>query len=196
MPQIAEAQRAALQPLSLDVSQGGEDAADLGEQLADDDAEVVADAAGKRAVAEGINQLLGDLSEREEDIVSMRFGLGDYAQTGARSAEEVAEALKISVARVHDLELRALRNSAPKPRAPDSTNCSTTATTSNVFKFHAETQRGHQDQNSIEQLLFRVLVLVSSLRLRVKFEVSDPSSPQIIDGAPVSSQIAMRLYTA
>ena len=116
VPQIAEAQRAALSPLSLDVSQGGEDAADLGEQLADEDAEVVADAAGKRAVSEGLNQLLADLSEREETIVSMRFGLGDYAGAGSRSAEEVAEALKISVARVHELELRALRKLRSKAK--------------------------------------------------------------------------------
>ena len=115
--QIEEAQRAALQPLSLDISKGGgEDASELGEQLADEDAEVVADAAGKRAVAESLNQILHDLSEREETIIAMRFGLGEYAGQGSRSAEDVAAALKISVARVHELELRALRKLRSKAK--------------------------------------------------------------------------------
>ena len=117
LAQIEEAQRAALAPLSLDLSKGGgADSGDLGEQLADEDAEVVADAAGKRAVSDGLHQLLDDLSEREQMIVSMRFGLGDYAQSGSRSAEDVAAALKISPARVHDLELRALRKLRSKAK--------------------------------------------------------------------------------
>ena len=108
--QIEEAQRAAQAPLSLDLSAGGgEDAADLSEQLADEGAEVVADAAAKREVAQGVNTLLEGLSEREQDIISMRFGLGNYANAGSLSGDDVAKALGISRDRVHELELRALR---------------------------------------------------------------------------------------
>ncbi len=108
--QIEEAQRAAQAPLSLDLSAGGgEDSADLSEQLADEGAEVVADAAAKREVAQGVNTLLEGLSEREQDIISMRFGLGNYANAGSLSGDDVAKALGISRDRVHELELRALR---------------------------------------------------------------------------------------
>ena len=95
----------------------------MGEQLADEGAEVVADAAGKRAVADGLHQILEDLSEREQTIVEMRFGLGDYAGAGSRSAEDVAAALKISVARVHELELRALRKLRSKAKGAGLDKC-------------------------------------------------------------------------
>ena len=115
--QIAEAQRAALQTLSLDLGAGGGDeAVDLGEQLADEGAEVVADAAAKREVSDGIKGLLTGLSEREQDIISMRFGLGDYANAGSRSGEDVARTLGISRERVHELELRALRKLRSKAK--------------------------------------------------------------------------------
>ncbi len=115
--QIEEAQRAAQAPLSLDLSAGGgEDAADLSEQLADEGAEVVADAAAKREVSEGVNKLLEGLSEREQDVISMRFGLGNYANAGSLSGEDVAKALGISRDRIHELELRALRKLRSKAK--------------------------------------------------------------------------------
>ena len=115
--QIEEAQRAAQAPLSLDLSAGaGEDGADLGEQLTEDDVEVVADAAAKREVASGVNKLLEGLSEREQDVISMRFGLGNYASAGSQSAEDVAKALRLSRDRIHELELRALRKLRSKAK--------------------------------------------------------------------------------
>ena len=115
--QIEEAQRAALSPLSLDLSSGGgEDGADLGEQLTEDDVEVVADAAAKREVASGVNKLLEGLSEREQDVISMRFGLGNYANAGSLSSEDVAKALGLSRDRINELELRALRKLRSKAK--------------------------------------------------------------------------------
>ena len=115
--QIEEAQRAAQAPLSLDLSAGGgDDAADLSEQVADEGAEVVADAAAKKEVAEGVNKLLEGLSEREQDVISMRFGMGSYASAGSLSGEDVAKALGISRDRVHELELRALRKLRSKAK--------------------------------------------------------------------------------
>ena len=115
--QIEEAQRAAQAPLSLDLSAGGgDDAADLGEQLTDDDIEVVADAAAKREVSAGVAKLLEGLSEREQDVISMRFGLGNYASAGSQSAEDVAKALGIGRDRLGELELRALRKLRSKAK--------------------------------------------------------------------------------
>ncbi len=108
--QIEEAQRAAVNPLSLD-SRGGndEDGEGLGENLADDSTENVENAAIRQEVGVGITALLDELSEREKLIVEMRFGLGQYAATGSRASEDVAKELKISRDRVHEIELRALR---------------------------------------------------------------------------------------
>ena len=115
--QIEEAQRAAQAPLSLDLSAGaGQEGADLGEQLSEDDVEVVADAAAKREVAQGVKALLEGLSEREQDVISMRFGLGNYATAGSLSSEDVAKALGISRDRVGELELRALRKLRSKAK--------------------------------------------------------------------------------
>ena len=115
--QIEEAQRAAQAPLSLDLSAGGgDDAADLSEQVADEGAEVVADAAAKKEVAQGVNKLLEGLSEREQDVISMRFGMGNYASAGSLSGDDVAKALGISRDRVHELELRALRKLRSKAK--------------------------------------------------------------------------------
>ena len=115
--QIEEAQRAAQAPLSLDLSAGGgDDAADLSEQISDDSAEVVADAAARREVSAGVNKLLEGLSEREQDVISMRFGMGNYASAGSLSGDDVAKALGISRDRVHELELRALRKLRSKAK--------------------------------------------------------------------------------
>ena len=115
--QIEEAQRAAQAPLSLDLSAGGgEDSADLNEQLSDEGAEVVADAAARHEVSRGVNKLLEGLSEREQDVISMRFGLGTYSSAGSLSGEDVAKALGISRDRVHELELRALRKLRSKAK--------------------------------------------------------------------------------
>lgn len=108
--QIEEAQRAAVNPLSLD-SRGGndDDGEGLGENLADDEAESIENAAIRQEVGAGLTALLEDLSDREKMIVQMRFGLGQYAATGSRASEDVAKELKISRDRVHEIELRALR---------------------------------------------------------------------------------------
>ncbi len=108
--QIEEAQRAAVNPLSLD-SRGGndDDGEGLGENLADEEAESIENAAIRQEVGVGITALLDDLSDREKLIVQMRFGLGAYAATGSRASEDVAKELKISRDRVHEIELRALR---------------------------------------------------------------------------------------
>ena len=117
VPQIEEAQRAAQSTLSLDLSAGGgEDAVDLGEQLTEDSIEVVADAATKREVSAGVTKLLEGLSEREQDVISMRFGLGNYASAGSQSADDVAKALGIGRDRVGELELRALRKLRSKAK--------------------------------------------------------------------------------
>ncbi|PQV64955.1 RNA polymerase primary sigma factor [Abditibacterium utsteinense] len=110
MAQIEEAQRAAINPLSLD-SRGGndEDGEGLGENLADDSTENVENAAIRQEVGIGLTALLDELSEREKLIVQMRFGLGEFAATGSRASEDVAKVLKISRDRVHEIELRALR---------------------------------------------------------------------------------------
>lgn len=115
--QIEEAQRAAARPLSLDASVGSEDeATEFGELVADPESEVAGDAADRREMREGVGKLVEDLSEREQAVVSMRFGLGEHSAEGPRSAEDVAKVMGLSRERVHELETRALRKLRKKAK--------------------------------------------------------------------------------
>ena len=115
--QIEEAQRAAARPLSLDAPVGSEDdVTEFGELISDPESEVVGAESDKRELREGIDKLLEDLSEREHAVLAMRFGLGDNASEGPRSAEDVAKAMNLSRERVHELETRALRKLRKKAK--------------------------------------------------------------------------------
>lgn len=108
--QIEEAQRAAARPVSLDAPVGSEDEmTEFGELIADPESEVAGEASARREMREGLARLFEDLTEREQAVMSMRYGLGDSANQGAQSAEDVAKSLNISRERVHELEMRALR---------------------------------------------------------------------------------------
>lgn len=115
--QIEEAQRAAVRPLSLDAPVGSDDdRTEFGENLADPESERVSETSTKRELQESLVRMLGDLSEREKAVIQMRFGIGDYADTGAQSTEDVAAELKISRERVQELEKRGIRKMRKKAR--------------------------------------------------------------------------------
>ncbi|HEX8463265.1 MAG TPA: sigma-70 family RNA polymerase sigma factor [Abditibacterium sp.] len=117
VPQIEEAQRASVKPISLDAPSGKSDDGDeFGENLADVSTESVENSAARKEVGEGLTALLEELSEREKSIVQMRFGLGEFADAGSRASEDVAKILHISRERVHELELRALRKLRKKAK--------------------------------------------------------------------------------
>ena len=92
------------QPLSLDVTRAG-DEHPLQDTLEDPDAEVPADVAARHELGDGLRQAMEHLTEREREIVSLRFGIDDGH---ARTLREVGRELRLSRERVRQIEASAL----------------------------------------------------------------------------------------
>ena len=97
--------RIALDPLSLDSPVGEEDESNLGDFIEDSNVDGPADAATRAMLHEAVEQVLGDLSEREQEIVRMRFGL-DGAQ--AKTLEEVGKEFGVTRERIRQIEAKTL----------------------------------------------------------------------------------------
>ncbi len=97
--------RIALDPLSLDSPVGEEDESNLGDFIEDANVDGPADAATRAMLHEAVEQVLGELSEREQEIVRMRFGL-DGAQ--AKTLEEVGKEFGVTRERIRQIEAKTL----------------------------------------------------------------------------------------
>ena len=97
--------RISLDPLSLDSPVGEEDESNLGDFIEDANVDGPADAATRAMLHEAVEQVLGDLSEREQEIVRMRFGL-DGAQ--AKTLEEVGKEFGVTRERIRQIEAKTL----------------------------------------------------------------------------------------
>ena len=118
-PTIEElAQRVALEPdrvrellqisqdlLSLDSPVGEEDESNLGDFIQDESADSPADAAARVMLADAVTEVLGELSEREQEIVRLRFGL-DGGQ--AKTLEEVGREFGVTRERIRQIEAKTL----------------------------------------------------------------------------------------
>ena len=102
---VREIQRYSLDPLSLDSPVGEEDESNLADFIKDDTIDGPADAAAKAMLHEAVEQVLGELSEREQEIVRMRFGL-DGGQ--AKTLEEVGKAFGVTRERIRQIEAKTL----------------------------------------------------------------------------------------
>jgi RNA polymerase primary sigma factor len=92
-------------PLSLDSPVGEEDESNLADFIKDDTIDGPADAAAKAMLHDAVEQVLGELSEREQEIVRMRFGL-DGGQ--AKTLEEVGKAFGVTRERIRQIEAKTL----------------------------------------------------------------------------------------
>jgi RNA polymerase primary sigma factor len=97
--------RISMDPLSLDSPVGEEDESNLGDFIEDAGADGPADAATRAMLSEAVEEVLGELSEREQDIVRMRFGL-DGGQ--AKTLEEVGKAFGVTRERIRQIEAKTL----------------------------------------------------------------------------------------
>jgi RNA polymerase primary sigma factor len=97
--------RYALDPLSLDSPVGEEDESNLGDFIEDANVDGPADAATRAMLHEAVEQVLGELNEREQEIVRMRFGL-DGSQ--AKTLEEVGKAFGVTRERIRQIEAKTL----------------------------------------------------------------------------------------
>ena len=92
-------------PLSLDSPVGEEDDSNLADFIEDLSADAPADMATKRMLTEAVEEALGELSEREQEIVRMRFGLDDGQ---ARTLEDVGKEFGVTRERIRQIEAKTL----------------------------------------------------------------------------------------
>jgi len=97
--------RYAQDPLSLDSPVGEEDESNLGDFIEDANVDGPADAAARAMLHEAVEQVLGELAEREQEIVRMRFGL-DGGQ--AKTLEEVGKEFGVTRERIRQIEAKTL----------------------------------------------------------------------------------------
>jgi RNA polymerase primary sigma factor len=103
---VREIYRISQDPLSLDSPVGEEDDSNLSDFIEDQQAEAPADAAARHLLNEAVKEALGELSEREQQVVRLRFGLDGTGQ--ARTLEEVGREFGVTRERIRQIESKTL----------------------------------------------------------------------------------------
>ena len=94
------------EPISLEMPIGEEEDSSLGDFIEDHKILAPADAASRKMLKEQMDDVLGTLSERERQVLAMRFGLDDGR---TRTLEEVGKAFGVTRERIRQIEAKALR---------------------------------------------------------------------------------------
>ena len=94
------------EPVSLETPIGEEEDSHLGDFIQDDNVPVPADAAAFTLLKEQLQEVLGTLTEREQKVLRLRFGLDDGR---ARTLEEVGKEFNVTRERIRQIEAKALR---------------------------------------------------------------------------------------
>ena len=103
---VGRVMRAAEEPMSLDSPVGSEDSSQLGDFIEDQDALEPMDAAAREMLREQVKNALAVLSEREREVLEMRFGLMDGKD---HTLEEVGQFFNVTRERIRQIEAKALR---------------------------------------------------------------------------------------
>jgi RNA polymerase primary sigma factor len=98
--------RAMEEPMSLDSPVGSEDNSMLGDFIEDEDAQEPMDAAAREMLRESVKSALAVLSEREREVLELRFGLVDGKD---HTLEEVGQYFNVTRERIRQIEAKALR---------------------------------------------------------------------------------------
>jgi RNA polymerase primary sigma factor len=98
--------RAAEEPMSLDTPVGSEDSSQLGDFIEDEDALEPMDAAAREMLREQVKNALAVLSDRERQVLELRFGLVDGKD---HTLEEVGQYFNVTRERIRQIEAKALR---------------------------------------------------------------------------------------
>jgi RNA polymerase primary sigma factor len=99
--------RISMDPMSLDSPVGNnEDATELGDFIEDESVVEPVTAASNELLREQIRDVLGFLSEREREVLEMRFGLNDGKD---HTLEEVGKTFGVTRERIRQIEAKALR---------------------------------------------------------------------------------------
>ena len=103
---VREIQKIALDPVSLETPIGEENDSHLGDFIEDKEAQSPNDYANNELLKEEINMVLQGLTEREEKVLRLRFGLEDGR---TRTLEEVGKEFNVTRERIRQIEAKALR---------------------------------------------------------------------------------------
>jgi len=103
---VREIMKIAQEPVSLETPIGEEDDSHLGDFIEDSDALAPADAAAYELLKEQLEDVLETLTEREENVLRLRFGLDDGR---TRTLEEVGKVFGVTRERIRQIEAKALR---------------------------------------------------------------------------------------
>ena len=102
---VRELLRISQDPLSLDSPVGDEDEANLGDFIEDESVDSPADAATRMMLHDAVGEVLGELSDREQEIVHLRFGLDGGR---AKTLEEVGQEFGVTRERIRQIEAKTL----------------------------------------------------------------------------------------
>ena len=111
---IIEANRTAADTLSLDTPVGDEEDTSIGSFVEDERTPGPADATSNALLAEALKEILDTLTEREADVLRMRFGMYDGR---THTLEEVGQIFGVTRERIRQIENKAIRNLRHPSRA-------------------------------------------------------------------------------
>ena len=103
---VREILKISQEPVSLETPIGEEEDSHLGDFIKDDNVPVPADAPAFTLLKEQLEEVLGTLTEREQKVLTLRFGLEDGR---ARTLEEVGKEFNVTRERIRQIEAKALR---------------------------------------------------------------------------------------
>ncbi|MBR0139432.1 MAG: RNA polymerase sigma factor RpoD [Firmicutes bacterium] len=103
---VREISKIAQEPVSLETPIGEEEDSHLGDFIPDDDVPSPADAAAFSMLKEQLNEVLNTLTDREQKVLRLRFGLDDGR---TRTLEEVGQEFDVTRERIRQIEAKALR---------------------------------------------------------------------------------------
>ena len=103
---VREIIKVSQEPVSLETPIGEEDDSHLGDFIEDQGALAPAEAASHQLLREQVKDALGSLTQREQEVLRLRFGLDDGR---SRTLEEVGKEFKVTRERIRQIEAKALR---------------------------------------------------------------------------------------
>ena len=103
---VREILKISQEPVSLETPIGEEEDSHLGDFIKDDNVALPADAAAFTLLKEQLEEVLGTLTEREQKVLTLCFGLEDGR---ARTLEEVGKEFNVTRERIRQIEAKALR---------------------------------------------------------------------------------------
>ena len=103
---VREIQKISQEPVSLETPIGEEEDSHLGDFIQDDNVPVPAEAAASTLLKEQLVEVLGTLTDREQKVLRLRFGMDDGR---ARTREEVGKEFNVTRERIRQIEAKALR---------------------------------------------------------------------------------------